>query len=134
MSDKNPFNNKQLMSKLIADYQKDAIEQAEAMKHAPYQMGSAEESLWCGGYATAKEIYNKPHVIKSADANTNTTDEYPQFISKSEHEKSLLKKGLAYDTLLGNYIGNLKGICTWDIPEELKQKLEMKIIELEKRP
>lgn len=31
----------------------------------------------------------------------------------------------------GEFIGTLKGILCWDIPEELKQKLENKIKELE---
>ena len=32
----------------------------------------------------------------------------------------------------GEFIGILKGILWWDIPEELKEKLENKIKELEK--
>lgn len=34
--------------------------------------------------------------------------------------------------LLGEFIGTLKGICLWEIPEELKKKLQAKLIELRK--
>ena len=33
--------------------------------------------------------------------------------------------------LKGDFIGTLKGIIWWDIPNELKDKLDKKIVELE---
>lgn len=45
----------------------------------------------------------------------------------TEEQKLLLK----YSTLLGNYKGFLEGITWWDIPQELKDKIELKIKELE---
>ncbi len=33
----------------------------------------------------------------------------------------------------GEYIGTLKGILWWDIPNELKEKLKDRIVELEKQ-
>lgn len=43
-----------------------------------------------------------------------------------------LRKDISYNTLLGEFIGTLEGIICWDIPLELKQKLEKKIAELNK--
>ena len=34
--------------------------------------------------------------------------------------------------LIGDYIGTLKGICAWEIPDELKLILEDKIQKLER--
>jgi len=44
-------------------------------------------------------------------------------------EEELLKIKLA--RVQGEYIGTLKGIIWWDIPNELKEKLELLIAELE---
>ncbi len=44
-------------------------------------------------------------------------------------EEALLKIKLA--RVQGEYIGTLKGIIWWDIPNELKEKLELLIAELE---
>lgn len=45
----------------------------------------------------------------------------------TEEQKLLLK----YNRLIGEFQGTLKGILWWDIPEELKAKLELTIKELE---
>ena len=37
-----------------------------------------------------------------------------------------------YDRLLGEFIGILKGLLWWDLPEELEEKIRAKIKELEK--
>lgn len=39
---------------------------------------------------------------------------------------------IKYNKLLGEYIGTLQGICTWDIPKELKTILEFEIKKLKK--
>ena len=44
-------------------------------------------------------------------------------------EEDKLKVQIA--RLEGEYIGTLKGIIWWDIPNELKEKLELLIAELE---
>ncbi len=46
-------------------------------------------------------------------------------------EEALLKIKLA--RVQGEYIGTLKGIIWWDIPNELKEKLKLLIAELEKQ-
>ncbi len=46
-------------------------------------------------------------------------------------EEELLKIKLA--RVQGEYIGTLKGIIWWDIPNELKEKLKLLIAELEKQ-
>lgn len=54
------------------------------------------------------------------------------FYIASEFEKKELKQLSKYNTLLGNYIGTLKGILCWEeIPKELALKLKNKIKELE---
>lgn len=45
----------------------------------------------------------------------------------TEEQKLLLK----YNRLIGEFQGTLKGVLWWDIPEELKDKLESKINQLE---
>ena len=55
-----------------------------------------------------KDQFEKPHAIKTGDVNINTAEDYSQFVSKEQFEKALLKKGMDYNTLLGNFIGTLK--------------------------
>lgn len=40
---------------------------------------------------------------------------------------------IEYTRLLGEYIGNLQGILTWDIPKELKDNIELKIKKLKSK-
>ncbi len=70
------------------------------------------------------------------------------YIPKEEHKKvymgrelaeerlhecrnDLMNKTLESAKLKGEYIGTLKAILLWDIPEELKDKLKVKLKELE---
>jgi len=46
---------------------------------------------------------------------------------KSDH-----KKKITAITLRDEFIGTLQGVCAWDIPKELKDKLLLKIEELKK--
>lgn len=46
-------------------------------------------------------------------------------------EKEVIKKDIEYARLLGEFVGTLTGITYWDIPKELKVKIEAKIQELE---
>jgi hypothetical protein len=48
-------------------------------------------------------------------------------------ENALRLKAVPYQRLLGEYEGTLKGILAWDIPEELKEKLRLKIKDLESK-
>ena len=45
--------------------------------------------------------------------------------------KPLLKKECEYQRLKGEFIGTLKGILYWDIPEELKEIMLKQLKELE---
>ena len=45
-------------------------------------------------------------------------------------EKIRLKMLIGYNSLLGEFIGTLEGVCSWEIPEELKLKLQAHIEEL----
>jgi len=40
------------------------------------------------------------------------------------------KTNIQSSRLLGEFIGTLEGVCLWDIPEELKLKLQSKLTEL----
>ena len=42
-----------------------------------------------------------------------------------------MKQTITPERLLGEYIGTLRGICAWDIPEQLREKLERRAKELE---
>ena len=42
-----------------------------------------------------------------------------------------MKQTITPERLLGEYIGELNGICAWDIPEQLREKLERRIMELQ---
>jgi len=42
-----------------------------------------------------------------------------------------MKQTITPERLLGEYIGTLKGICAWDIPEQLREKLERRAKELQ---
>lgn len=42
-----------------------------------------------------------------------------------------MKQTITPERLLGEYIGELNGICAWDIPEQLREKLERRVKELE---
>lgn len=42
-----------------------------------------------------------------------------------------MKQTITPERLLGEYIGTLTGICAWDIPEQLREKLERKAKELQ---
>ena len=49
---------------------------------------------------------------------------------KQVSEKELLKKEINLDRLIGQFTGLLEGICFWDIPTELKDKLKVQIEKL----
>ncbi len=51
----------------------------------------------------------------------------------SKITKKELKLLIKYNTLLGNFTGTLEGILHWDIPKELKTKLELKIKQLKSK-
>ena len=42
-----------------------------------------------------------------------------------------MSKTITPEILHGQFVGTLKGICAWDIPQQLKEKLERQIKELE---
>lgn len=42
-----------------------------------------------------------------------------------------MKHIITPERLLGEYIGTLTGICAWDIPEQLREKLERRAKELQ---
>lgn len=42
-----------------------------------------------------------------------------------------MKQTITPERLLGEYIGVLNGICAWDIPEQLREKLERRAKELQ---
>ena len=44
---------------------------------------------------------------------------------------SEIKHIIEANRLLGEFIGTLEGICAWEIPDELKSKLQAKIEELQ---
>lgn len=52
-------------------------------------------------------------------------------IEWKSHQQYMIKEA-KYNRVLGEFIGTLKGVCYWEIPNELKLKLERKIKELEK--
>lgn len=43
-----------------------------------------------------------------------------------------IKDEIGVNRLLGEFIGTLSGVMAWDIPEELKSKLQSKLDELNK--
>lgn len=58
-----------------------------------------------------------------------------RILFKKQQSKSTKKMDKVYETLkanrlLGEFIGTLKGVCAWDIPQELRLKLQTKIEEL----
>lgn len=65
-------------------------------------------------------MIKKAEIIKNGNVNLNNLSEDP------------IINTATYNRLLGNFIGTLKGVCCWDIPDELKMKLERKIKELER--
>lgn len=48
--------------------------------------------------------------------------------------KDQSKKNIEYARLKGEYIGTIKGILLWEIPDELKEKLEKILQDLNKNP
>lgn len=48
----------------------------------------------------------------------------------TEYQKAIIK----HSRLLGEYTGTLKGILHWDIPSELREKIEILIKKLEAEP
>lgn len=66
-------------------------------------------------------MIKKAEIIKKGNLNLDWTNKVDLvYLSK-------------YNRVLGEFIGTLKGVCCWDIPNELKLKLERKIKELEKK-
>lgn len=50
----------------------------------------------------------------------------------NKNEKKFLKLEIENARLKGDFIGTLKGILFWPIPDDLKLKIQSKIKELEK--
>lgn len=54
--------------------------------------------------------------------------------SKPKHlYHCVLRERIKYNRILGEYMGTIQGILAWDLPEELRSKLEKTLTDLKSK-
>jgi hypothetical protein len=104
---------------------------------------SGNERMYQYGYYDGyQEAFKEIEKLRNPDTKTITYTEkdFKEMVNGWNEERDRLQarindlqpgKGLPYQKILGEFIGTLKGVCANEIPEELNEKLRLKIKELE---